>query len=416
MQTPDVLPTREEGLRRLADFIPRAGREYAANRNYDRGSFDRSNVSTLAPYLRCRLVTEEEVARRVLERFSLASANKFVQELFWRTYWKGWLESRPTVWDDYFASVEGLRAALARDRRLASSYEAATNARTGVEPFDAWVRELIETGYVHNHARMWFASIWIFTFGLPWELGADFFMRHLLCGDPASNTLSWRWVAGLHTRGKTYLARRDNILRYTNGRLDAGDRLSSSASALEGPPYPAVEAAVVPLQPDVRAPALLLLHDDDAGIDSLPLEHYDIRESLALLATAGRSPNAMAERVGAFTAGALRDALGRAPHGEAGTILSIAELATAAETIAGRAEALGVSVALTGFAPVGPVRTALAALRARLSERGVSLVEIGRRFDALAWPHATRGYFGLRSRIPSILGALGIAEAGEGVS
>jgi deoxyribodipyrimidine photo-lyase len=66
------------------------------------------------------------------------------------------------------------------------------------------VQELVETGYLHNHARMWFASIWIFTLRLPWELGADFFLRHLLDGDAASNTLSWRWVAGLHTKGKHY--------------------------------------------------------------------------------------------------------------------------------------------------------------------------------------------------------------------
>ena len=411
-----MLPTREEGLRRLTDFVPRAGRDYAANRNYDRGSHDRTNVSTLAPYLRYRLITEEEVVGRVLERFSLASASKFIQEVFWRTYWKGWLESRPAVWDDYLASVEVFRTALARDADVAKAYDAATNGRTGIEPFDTWARELVETGYVHNHARMWFASIWIFTLRLPWELGADFFIRHLLCGDPASNTLSWRWVAGLHTPGKTYLARRDNIRRYTDDRLDPGEQLCKSAPALAGVPYPAAEAAVVPLRPSVPGPALLLLHDDDAGSDSLPLEGYDIRESLALLVTAGRSPFEMGERSEAFASGALRDALGRAPHGDARAILPATDLASAAVTIAARASALGVAHALTPFAPTGPVRKTLGALRARLSERGVTLVEIGRRYDALAWPHATRGYFGLRSRIPSILDALGIVERDEGVA
>ena len=409
-------PTREEALRRLADFIPRAGRDYASNRNYDRGSHDRSNVSTLAPYLRCRLITEEEVVGRVLERFSLTTASKFVQEVFWRTYWKGWLEARPAVWNDYLASVEALQSTLSTDARLEKAYETATQGRTGIEAFDTWVRDLVETGYVHNHARMWFASIWIFTLELPWELGADFFMRHLLCGDQASNTLSWRWVAGLHTRGKTYLARRDNIRRYTDDRLDVGDRLRKSAPALVGPPYPASEAAAVPLRPDVRGPALLLLHDDDAGVESLPIAQYDIRESLALLAAQERSPRGIGERPEAFAAGALHDALGRAPHGDARAILPVTDLTAAATTIAARAEALGVSVALAAFAPVGPVRTALDSLRGRLSERGVSLIEIGRRYDALAWPHATRGYFGLRSQIPSILGALGIVKLGEDVS
>ena len=89
---------------------------------------------------------------------------------------------------------------------------------TAIEPFNDWVRELKETGYLHNHARMWFASIWIHTLELPWYLGADFFLKHLLDGDEAVNTLSWRWVAGLHTKGKTYLARASNIEKYTNGR------------------------------------------------------------------------------------------------------------------------------------------------------------------------------------------------------
>lgn len=411
-----MLPTREEALRRLADFVPRAGRDYAANRNFDRGSSERDNVSTLAPYLRFRLITEEEVVSRVLERFSLSGASKFVQEVFWRTYWKGWLESRPAVWHDYLASLETLQTSLSTDVRLTKAYEAATQGRTGIEAFDVWARELVETGYVHNHARMWFASIWIFTLELPWELGADFFMRHLLCGDQASNTLSWRWVAGLHTQGKTYLARRDNIRRYTDGRLDVGDRLRKSAPALAGASYPASEGALVPLAPDVRGPALLLLHDDDAGVESLPIATYDIRESLALLAANERSPSGIAERPEAFAAGALRDALGRAPHGDARVILPVTDLDAAAATIAARAEALGVSVALAAFAPVGPVRSALDSLRGRLAERGVSLVEIGRRYDALAWPHATRGYFGLRSRIPSILSELGVAQIGEDVT
>jgi deoxyribodipyrimidine photo-lyase len=410
-----MLPTREEALRRLADFVPRAGRDYAANRNYDRGAQNRANVSTLSPYLRHRLVTESEVVARVLERFELASASKFVQEVFWRTYWKGWLESRPAVWDDYLSALDARRAELATSRRLAGAYEAATNARTGIDAFDTWVRELVETGYVHNHARMWFASIWIFTLRLPWELGADFFMRYLLCGDQASNTLSWRWVAGLHTRGKTYLARRDNIRRYTEDRLDVGEALVRVAPALTGPAYPAVDPVPVPLQPALRGPALLLLHDDDAGVESLPLEPYDIRGSLALLATNGRSPHTIGERVLAFATGALGDALRRAPHGDAKAIVALTDLAAAAETISERARSLGVSEALTSFAPVGPVRRALDALRVSLAARDVRLVEVGRRYDALAWPHATRGYFGLRIRIPQILTALGIVDLGESV-
>ena len=209
MMIPDNPPTREEGLRRLAAFIPKSGRDYAARRNFDLPGHP--HVSGLSPYIRHRLVTEEEALRAILGRYALSTAEKAVQEVFWRTYWKGWLELRPEIWTDY---RRGVRAALDRIRTetgLRLNWEAACRGETGIDGFDHWARELAATGYLHNHARMWFASIWTFTLRLPWELGADFFLRHLLDGDPASNTLSWRWVAGLQTRGKHYLARPANV-------------------------------------------------------------------------------------------------------------------------------------------------------------------------------------------------------------
>jgi hypothetical protein len=80
------------------------------------------------------------------------------------------------------------------------------------------VNELKENNYLHNHTRMWFASIWIFTLNLPWQKGAEFFMKYLYDGDAASNTLSWRWVAGLQTKGKHYVAQGWNIAKFTNNK------------------------------------------------------------------------------------------------------------------------------------------------------------------------------------------------------
>ena len=98
---------------------------------------------------------------------------------------------------------------------------------------DAWTSELIDTGYLHNHARMWYASIWIHTLKLPWTLGAEFFLKHLLDGDVASNTLSWRWVAGLHTLGKFYLAQNSNICKFTAGRLEVNIPLATESALVE---------------------------------------------------------------------------------------------------------------------------------------------------------------------------------------
>ena len=86
---------------------------------------------------------------------------------------------------------------------------------TEIECFNDWVKELKNFNYLHNHTRMLFASIWIFTLKLPWQKGAEFFMKNLFDGDAASNTLSWRWVAGIQTKGKNYLAKSWNISKFT---------------------------------------------------------------------------------------------------------------------------------------------------------------------------------------------------------
>ena len=100
-----------------------------------------------------------------------------------------------------------------------SDYKNAVEGKTNIECFNEWVNELKENNYLHNHTRMWFASIWVFTLELPWQLGAEFFMKHLYDGDAAANTLGWRWVAGIQTQGKNYLASEWNIKKFTNNRF-----------------------------------------------------------------------------------------------------------------------------------------------------------------------------------------------------
>ena len=201
---------RDEALNRLEDFSNNNLGKYAADRNFDPGPENRNNTSLLSQYISHRIIDEQETIRSAYQKFPFKKIEKFVQEVFWRTYWKGWLEMRPQVWDDYNQDLNNLQNEL-----NSSNYKEAIEGNTKIPCFNDWVLELKEFGYLHNHARMWFASIWIFTLGLPWQLGADFFLKHLLDGDAASNTLGWRWVAGLHTKGKHYLASEWNINKFS---------------------------------------------------------------------------------------------------------------------------------------------------------------------------------------------------------
>ena len=208
----NIKPELEFAQNRLNDFIENNIHEYANKRNFDFGPENRSNISYLSPFISHRLLFEYDIAKKVLSKFPYLKVEKFIQEIFWRTYWKGWLELRPDVWSDYKLSLDDLD----KDDR----YHEAIEGRTNIDCFNDWVHELKSKNYLHNHARMWFASIWIFTLGLPWQLGAQFFLEHLYDGDAASNTLSWKWVAGLQTKGKHYIARPDNIQKFTNGRYN----------------------------------------------------------------------------------------------------------------------------------------------------------------------------------------------------
>ena len=208
-------PSRAKALNKLNDFIEKNLFEYSKLRNFDFGPKNRSNVSCLSPYITHGVISEKEVIEKSLSKFSFSKNEKFIQEVLWRTYWKGWLELRPNVWSDYLTELNKIREEFKSNQKYLDAIEGKTN----IECFNTWTNELKENNYLHNHTRMWFASIWIFTLELPWQLGAEFFMQHLYDGDAASNTLGWRWVAGVQTQGKHYLASEWNIKKFTNNRF-----------------------------------------------------------------------------------------------------------------------------------------------------------------------------------------------------
>ncbi len=210
----DFKPNYINAKKILDSFINNGLRSYGLKRNYDFGPDNKSNVSCLSPFIRRRIIHEKTVLKNCLKNNKFINIEKFIQEIFWRTYWKGWLEGRKEIWKDYNKKLDFLKDDV-NFKTFKGDYSKAISGNSGIYCFDYWVKELITTGYLHNHSRMWFASIWIFTLNLPWELGADFFYKNLLDADPASNTLSWRWVAGLQTEGKIYLANEDNIEKFS---------------------------------------------------------------------------------------------------------------------------------------------------------------------------------------------------------
>jgi deoxyribodipyrimidine photolyase-like uncharacterized protein len=207
--------SRAKAVEKLDNFIENNLSEYSKLRNFDFGPDNRSNISCLSPYITHGIINELEVIDKSLKKFSFSKNEKFIQEVLWRVYWKGWLELRPNVWSDYLIELNNLRDQFKSNRNYLNAIE----GKTDLECFNQWVNELKENNYLHNHTRMWFASIWIFTLELPWQLGAEFFMQNLYDGDAASNTLGWRWVAGIQTQGKHYLASEWNIKKFTNNRF-----------------------------------------------------------------------------------------------------------------------------------------------------------------------------------------------------
>ena len=392
--------SREEALVLLAAFLPKAGTSYTRNRNFDLGAGQHKHVSQLSAYIKRRIITEEDVLKKVLSAHSLNEAGKFIDEIFWRTYFKGWLESRPHIWMQYCADVHHLTHELQTQSGLRDRWAAACLGETGIDCFDAWAKELAETGYLHNHARMWFASIWVYTLQLPWQLGADFFLRHLLDGDAASNTLSWRWVVGLHSVGKTYLARAENIQRFTNGRFapkglaqvapPLNDTASTMAPKIIDPPNPYLEGRKTGL----------LLHSDDLNTAHLT-QYSDCIASATYRPVDAGTMLVSSPKLLEFNNAALDAATKRwKPN-----LLNCCDVTTP-EGILSWALENKLEQIVTPYAAVGNTSQMLEKCKHLLSNHGVQLTQVMREYDIVSWPYATKGFLKFREKIPKILTSL----------
>jgi len=250
---------------------------------------------------------------------------------------------------------------------------------------------------------MWFASIWVHTLRLPWELGADFFMRHLLDGDPASNTLSWRWVCGLQTQGKVYLATAENIERFTDGRYAPYELLAREAPPMSGSftIYPPIPLA----RPDHHLAGkkiVLLVTDEDLLPEDWGIPKRDVT-AIVLLKMPKAYPG-----IGSLPMAWKRNALeGTVSRLAAEFQCPVLNLEGGAESIASRLHTLlrehGAQSLSMMTPPVGMTRSNVEPLMIKLEKEGVAVRRLRRPWDEAFWPHATHGFFKLKERIPSVL-------------
>ena len=389
--------TRDAALARLHDFLPLAGRAYAARRNHDGGPDGKATTSLLSPAIRRRLISEAEVAAAAIAAQGFGGAEKFVQEICWRTYWVGWLQQRPEIWTRWQADVVRMEAMRADDGKWQRRYELALTGNTGIDCFDAWVHELIETGWLHNHVRMSFASIWCFTLRLPWQLGAAFFYKHLLDACPASNTLGWRWVVGLQTAGKTYLARADLIRDLSGGRFRVEFPLAREAAPWPVDDIPHATPVAPLLRADSAARTGLFVTTEDTSMETLPLPGNIV--ALAATADIGGTPAPLKHQVAMAM---LADGLGRAAT-RLGLEPERVDAAFGVDAMRDWAARHRLSQIITADAPLGPVKDRLDLLAPALAADGVRLVRLRRAWDDAAWPHARKGFFPFKAAIPRLL-------------
>ncbi len=368
--------TRGDALKILDNFINKEIFNYNLKRNFDYGPNNRKNVSCLSPYITHRLITEYETVNKVLKKHSYQKVEKFIQEIFWRVYWKGWLELRPKVWEDFLEDLNSIE----NNKNILK----ALNGETEINCFNNWVNELKENNYLHNHSRMWFASIWIFTLKLPWQKGAEFFMQHLFDGDAASNTLGWRWVAGLQTKGKNYTAKSWNIEKFTNNKYK-NIKLNEDAKPLTDKREYKLTELNFPY--NGAQSENLIFFENDLNIESLKLPNY--KNVYYILLNNEQRKIKLNNKVLEFKKKIVKDQLQRLKKDI--QILDISDNQNLFEKI-------------KKFDVIYPsIGENMSFLKSLKKKKNINFNFITRDEDIFCWKFSNKGFFNFKSNIPKII-------------
>ena len=209
---------------------------YARTRNHLDGA-----VTQLSPFIRHGALTLDEVRNVAIEKAGKKDAEKFVQQLSWRDYWQRLYARNPDmIWHD----VEDYKTGFTPDDYADALPDDIATAQTGTACIDQFLTQLLETGYIHNHARLYLAAYICHWRRVKWQVGARFFLTHLLDGDPASNNLSWQWVASTFSH-KPYFFNLDNVTKYSgadiNTTFNVNKDIAGSYEALSERLFPHME-------------------------------------------------------------------------------------------------------------------------------------------------------------------------------
>ncbi len=184
---------------RVAQINPVA---YGKTRNFIDG-----DVTYLSPYISRGVLSTKQVFHKIVDRgFQPRSIEKFIQELAWRDYWQ-------QVWKHKGNAIDSDLKRPQTDVAHREYPKALLDATTGIEAIDTALESFYRTGYLHNHLRMYVASLSTNIAHAHWSQPAKWMYYYLLDGDWASNALSWQWVAGANS-GKKYYANQGNINTY----------------------------------------------------------------------------------------------------------------------------------------------------------------------------------------------------------
>ena len=371
--------SRAKAVDKLNNFVENNLIDYSKLRNFDFGPSNRSNISCLSPYIAHGVINELEVIDKSLKKFSFAKNEKFIQEVLWRTYWKGWLELRPNVWSDYLIELDNVRNQFKNNQ----NYLDAIEGKTDIDCFNQWVVELKENNYLHNHTRMWFASIWIFTLELPWQLGAEFFMQHLYDGDAASNTLGWRWVAGVQTQGKHYLASEWNINKFTNNRFKNIKLNENATPIFSDKTYPVNKKDF--LNSEILEDQTLLIFENNMTFEFSDFKEHKFKKILLVLNNTNRAIK-LSEKVLKFKADLLKDQKTRLEEESINCeIINIDDLKNIAENVYALYPTVGENFDF-------------------IQNNNLKNIKLlYRNLDQFSWQYCNKGFFNFKNYIPKII-------------